>query len=52
MAEGDVCFNRDGKLVRPKRLPSGLYQFRQGTGHERCVLTVLVHLMRAQIYLD
>ena len=37
MAEGDVVFNRDGKLVRPKRLPSGLYQFRQGTGHERCV---------------
>ena len=27
----------DGKLVRPKRLPSGLYQFRQGTGEERCV---------------
>ena len=37
MAEGDVCFNRNGKLVRPKRLPSGLYQFRQGTGEERCV---------------
>jgi len=37
MARGDVVFNRDGKLVRPKRLPSGLYQFRQGTGHERCV---------------
>lgn len=37
MAEGDVCFNRGGKLVRPKRLPSGLYQFRQGTGEERCV---------------
>jgi isocitrate lyase len=37
MAEGDVCFNRDGKLVRPKRLPSGLYQFRQGTGEARCV---------------
>jgi len=37
MAEGDVCFNRDGRLVRPKRLPSGLYQFRQGTGEERCV---------------
>ena len=37
MAEGDVCFNRDGKLVRPKRLSSGLYQFRQGTGPERCV---------------
>jgi len=37
MAEGDVCFNRGGKLVRPKRLPSGLYQFRKGTGEERCV---------------
>ena len=37
MAEGDVCFNRDGKLVRPKRLPSGLYQFREGTGPARCV---------------
>ena len=35
MAEGDVCLNRDGKLIRPKRLPSGLYQFREGTGHER-----------------
>ncbi|WP_440875672.1 isocitrate lyase [Thalassotalea sp. PLHSN55] len=37
MREGDVCLNRDGKLVRPKRLPSGLYQFREGTGHQRCV---------------
>ncbi|MFK8026428.1 MAG: isocitrate lyase [Gammaproteobacteria bacterium] len=37
MAEGDVCFNRNGKLVRPKRLPSGLYEFRKGTGPERCV---------------
>ena len=37
MKEGDVCFNRNGKLVRPLRLPSGLYQFRQGTGPERCV---------------
>lgn len=37
MAEGDVCFNRNGKIVRPKRLPSGLYQFRSGTGEERCV---------------
>jgi len=37
MAEGDVCINRGGKLVRPKRLPSGLYEFRKGTGPERCV---------------
>ncbi|WP_430459715.1 isocitrate lyase [Thalassolituus sp. LLYu03] len=37
MKQGDVVFNRDGKLVRPKRLASGLYEFRKGTGHERCV---------------
>ncbi len=37
MAEGDVCINRGGKLLRPKRLASGLYQFREGTGPERCV---------------
>jgi isocitrate lyase len=37
MKEGDVVINRNGKLVRPKRLPSGLYQFRESTGHERCV---------------
>ena len=36
-AEGDVLISRDGKLVRPKRLPSGLYEFRKGTGEERCV---------------
>lgn len=34
---GDVLLNRNGKLVRPKRLASGLYEFRKGTGHERCV---------------
>src|SRR3546814_6824563 len=35
---GDVLINRDGKLVRPKRLPSNLYQFRAGTGEDRCVM--------------
>ncbi|MFS0737039.1 isocitrate lyase [Sphingomonas sp. 1P06PA] len=35
---GDVLIERDGKLVRPKRLPSNLYQFREGTGADRCVL--------------
>jgi len=35
---GDVIINRDGKLLRPKRLPSNLYQFRAGTGEDRCVL--------------
>ena len=38
MAHGDVIINYHGKLVRPKRLPSNLYQFRKGTGEDRCVL--------------
>lgn len=36
-SEGDVLISRNGKLVRPKRLPSGLFQFREGTGQERCI---------------
>ncbi len=35
---GDVVINRGGKLMKPKRLPSNLYQFRSGTGEDRCVL--------------
>ncbi len=35
---GDVVIERDGKLMRPKRLPSNLFQFREGTGADRCVL--------------
>ena len=38
MSNGDVVIKRDGKLLRPKRLPSNLFQFRAGTGEERCVL--------------
>ena len=41
---GDVILNRDGKLVRPKRLPSNLYQFRAGTGADRCVLDSITSL--------
>ncbi len=41
---GDVILNRDGKLVRPKRLPSNLYQFREGTGADRCVLDCITSL--------
>ncbi len=37
-ANGDVIINRGGKLLRPKRLASNLYQFRAGTGEDRCVL--------------
>ncbi|CAN5333613.1 isocitrate lyase [soil metagenome] len=41
---GDVIINRDGKLMRPKRLPSNLYQFRPGTGEDRCVLDSITSL--------
>ena len=41
---GDVILNRDGKLMRPKRLPSNLFQFREGTGEDRCVLDSITSL--------
>jgi isocitrate/methylisocitrate lyase len=41
---GDLVLNRDGKLVRPKRLPSNLFQFRAGTGEDRCVLDSITSL--------
>jgi isocitrate lyase len=41
---GDVLMSRDGKLLRPKRLPSNLYQFRPGTGEDRCVLDSITAL--------
>ena len=44
MKNGDVVISRDGKLVRPKRLPSNLFQFRQGTGEARCVLDCITSL--------
>jgi isocitrate lyase len=41
---GDVVINRNGKLLRPKRLPSNLFQFRPGTGQDRCVLDCITAL--------
>ncbi|MDC0887294.1 isocitrate lyase [Altererythrobacter sp.] len=41
---GDVFLSREGKLLRPKRLPSNLYQFRAGTGEDRCVLDCITAL--------
>jgi isocitrate lyase len=41
---GDVILNRDGKLLRPKRLASNLFQFRAGTGEDRCVLDSITSL--------
>lgn len=41
---GDVIITQNGKLMRPKRLPSNLYQFRPGTGEDRCVLDCITSL--------
>ncbi|WP_338240364.1 isocitrate lyase [Aurantiacibacter hainanensis] len=42
--KGDVLLNRDGLLVRPKRLPSNLFQFRSGSGEDRVVLDCITAL--------
>jgi isocitrate lyase len=44
MRNGDVYINRNGKLLRPKRLASGLYQFRAGSGVDRVVLDCITSL--------
>lgn len=44
MDHGDVIIKQHEKLVRPKRLPSNLYQFRKGTGEDRCVLDSITSL--------
>ena len=44
MKHGDVMINKDGYLLRPKRLPSNLYQFRKGTGEARCILDSITSL--------
>lgn len=40
----DVVIKRDGQLMRPKHLPSNLFQFRKGTGEARCVLDCVTSL--------
>ena len=44
MNHGDVMISQDGKIVRPKRLPSNLYQFKEGTGEARCILDSITSL--------
>jgi len=44
IGNGDVVITRNGKLMRPKRLPSNLYQFREGTGQDRVVLDCITSL--------
>ncbi len=42
--EGDVVIKQDGKLVRPVRLPNGLYRFKDGTGEARCIMDCVTSL--------
>ncbi|ALF60275.1 MULTISPECIES: isocitrate lyase [Psychrobacter] len=42
--ENDSLLKHDGKLVRPKRLPNGLYQFREETNIDRVVLDCVTAL--------
>ncbi|TNE65685.1 MAG: isocitrate lyase [Alphaproteobacteria bacterium] len=44
LKSNDVVINRGGKLLRPKRLPSNLFQFKPGTGEDRCVLDCITSL--------
>ena len=44
MNHGDVLINHHGKVVRPRRLPSNLYRFKEGTGEERCILDSITSL--------
>ncbi|MDR9469526.1 MAG: isocitrate lyase, partial [Marinospirillum sp.] len=41
---GDVVIKSDGKLMKPKRLASGLFQFKAGTGVDRVVLDCITSL--------
>ena len=41
---GDVMINHHGKIVRPRRLPSNLYKFKEGTGEARCILDSITSL--------
>ncbi len=42
--ENDVLFKRDGKLVRPLRMPNGLYKFKEGSNIDRVVLDCVTSL--------
>ncbi|WP_238817610.1 isocitrate lyase [Acinetobacter baumannii] len=42
--EDEILIKRDGKLHRPTRLASGLYQFREGTQIDRVVLDCITSL--------
>lgn len=44
IANGDVVVKANGKLLKPKRLASGLFQFKKGSGEDRVVLDCITSL--------
>lgn len=44
IGNGDVLIRQNGQLVRPKRLASNLFQFKKGTGEQRCILDCITSL--------
>ena len=42
--DNEVLLKRDGKLVRPVRMPNGLYKFKEGTNIDRVVLDCVTSL--------
>lgn len=44
IANGDVVVKANGKLLKPKRLASGLFQFKPNTGVDRVVLDCITSL--------
>ncbi len=42
--DDEVLIKRDGELVRPIRMPNGLYKFKDGTGADRVVLDCITSL--------
>lgn len=44
VSDNDVLFKRNGKLVRPARMPNGLYKFKEGSNIDRVVLDCVTSL--------
>ncbi len=44
LSEGDLVLKQAGKLVKPERLPNGLFRFKDNTGFDRVVLDCVTSL--------
>ncbi|MDC3401585.1 isocitrate lyase [Alphaproteobacteria bacterium] len=44
VSDGEMILVQDGKMVKPVRLPNGLYAFKDGSGEDRVVLDCITSL--------